>query len=74
MKTMVSNMTTFALGDVAREIKQKVPVGQELPTVALSIWTPGEVELAHWTKVSRPPSLRLSQRAGAVRASQGLPA
>ena len=55
-------MTHVCLGDVAREIKQKVPVDQELPTVGLEHLDPGEVELAHWTKVSRPPSLRLSQR------------
>ena len=48
MKTMVSNMTHVCLGDVAREIKQKVPVGQELPTVGLEHLDPGEVELAHW--------------------------
>ena len=45
---MVSNMTHVCLGDVAREIKQKVPVGQELPTVGLEHLDPGEVELAHW--------------------------
>lgn len=48
MKTMVSNMTHVCLGDVAREIKQKVPVNQELPTVGLEHLDPGEVELAHW--------------------------
>lgn len=48
MKTMVSNMTHVCLGDVAREIKQKVPVDQELPTVSLEHLDPGEVELAHW--------------------------
>ena len=48
MKTMVSNMTHVCLGDVAREIKQKVPVDQELPTVGLEHLDPGEVELAHW--------------------------
>lgn len=48
MKTMVSNMTHICLGDVAREIKQKVPVDQELPTVGLEHLDPGEVELAHW--------------------------
>lgn len=48
MKTMVSNMTHVCLGDVAREIKQKVPAGQELPTVGLEHLDPGEVELAHW--------------------------
>lgn len=48
MKTMVSNMTHVCLGDVAREIKQKVPVGQELPTVGLEHLDPGEIELAHW--------------------------
>ena len=48
MKTMVSNMTHVCLGDVAREIKQKAPVGQELPTVGLEHLDPGEVELAHW--------------------------
>ncbi len=48
MKTMVSNMTRVCLGDVAREIKQKVPVDQELPTVGLEHLDPGEVELAHW--------------------------
>ena len=48
MKTMVSNMTHVCLGDVAHEIKQKVPVGQELPTVGLEHLDPGEVELAHW--------------------------
>ena len=41
-------MTHVCLGDVAREIKQKVPVGQELPTVGLEHLDPGEVELAHW--------------------------
>ena len=45
---MVSNMTHVCLGDVAREIKQKVPVDQELPTVGLEHLDPGEVELAHW--------------------------
>ena len=45
---MVSNMTHVCLGDVAREIKQKVPAGQELPTVGLEHLDPGEVELAHW--------------------------
>jgi len=45
---MVSNMTRVCLGDVAREIKQKVPVDQELPTVGLEHLDPGEVELAHW--------------------------
>ena len=48
MKTMVSNMTHVCLGDVAREIKQKVPVDRELPTVGLEHLDPGEVELAHW--------------------------
>lgn len=48
MKTMVSNMTHVCLGDVAREIKQKVPVDHELPTVGLEHLDPGEVELAHW--------------------------
>lgn len=48
MKTMVNNMTHVCLGDVAREIKQKVPVDQELPTVGLEHLDPGEVELAHW--------------------------
>ena len=48
MKTMVSNMTHVCLGDVAREIKQKVPVDQELPTVGLEHLDPGEVELGHW--------------------------
>lgn len=48
MKTMVSNMAHVCLGDVAREIKQKVPVDQELPTVGLEHLDPGEVELAHW--------------------------
>lgn len=48
MKTMVSNMTHVCLGDVTREIKQKVPVDQELPTVGLEHLDPGEVELAHW--------------------------
>lgn len=48
MKTMVSNMTHVCLDDVAREIKQKVPVDQELPTVGLEHLDPGEVELAHW--------------------------
>ena len=43
MKTMVSNMTHVCLGDVAHEIKQKVPVGQELPTVGLEHLDPGEV-------------------------------
>ena len=41
-------MTRVCLGDVAREIKQKVPVDQELPTVGLEHLDPGEVELAHW--------------------------
>ena len=41
-------MTHVCLGDVAREIKQKVPVGQELPTVGLEHLDPGEVKLAHW--------------------------
>ena len=41
-------MTHVCLGDVAHEIKQKVPVGQELPTVGLEHLDPGEVELAHW--------------------------
>ena len=41
-------MTHVCLGDVAREIKQKVPVDQELPTVGLEHLDPGEVELAHW--------------------------
>ena len=41
-------MTHVCLGDVAREIKQKVPAGQELPTVGLEHLDPGEVELAHW--------------------------
>ena len=41
-------MTHVCLGDVAREIKQKVPADQELPTVGLEHLDPGEVELAHW--------------------------
>ena len=41
-------MTHVCLDDVAREIKQKVPVDQELPTVGLEHLDPGEVELAHW--------------------------
>lgn len=41
-------MTRVCLGDVAREIKQKAPVGQGLPTVGLEHLDPGEVELAHW--------------------------
>ena len=41
-------MTRVCLGDVAREIKQKAPVDQELPTVGLEHLDPGEVELAHW--------------------------
>ncbi len=48
MKTMVSNMTRVCLGDVAREIKQKAPAGQELPTVGLEHLDSGEVELARW--------------------------
>ena len=48
MKTMVSDMTRVCLGDVAREIKQKAPVGQELPTVGLEHLDPGEVELDRW--------------------------
>jgi type I restriction enzyme S subunit len=45
---MVSDMTRVCLGDVAREIKQKAPAGQELPTVGLEHLDPGEVELARW--------------------------
>ena len=41
-------MTRVCLGDVAREIKQKAPAGQELPTVGLEHLDPGEVELARW--------------------------
>ena len=41
-------MTRVCLGDVAREIKQKAPVGQELPTVGLEHLDPGEVELDRW--------------------------
>lgn len=48
MKTMVSDMTRVCLGDVAREIKQKAPTGQELPTVGLEHLDPGEVELVRW--------------------------
>ena len=45
---MVSDMTRVCLGDVAREIKQKAPLGQELPTVGLEHLDPGEVELGRW--------------------------
>ena len=41
-------MAHVCLGDVAREIKQKAPVGQKLPTVGLEHLDPGEVKLAHW--------------------------
>lgn len=41
-------MTRVCLGDVAREIKQKAPAGQELPTVGLEHLDPGEVELVRW--------------------------
>ena len=41
-------MTRVCLGDVAREIKQKAPAGQELPTVGLEHLDSGEVELARW--------------------------
>lgn len=52
MKTMVSDMTRVYLGDVAREVKQKAPVGQGLPTVGLEHLDPGEVELARWDESS----------------------
>ena len=52
MKTMVSDMTRVYLGDVAREVKQKAPVGQGLPTVGLKHLDPGEVELARWDESS----------------------
>ena len=45
---MVSDMTRVYLGDVAREVKQKAPVGQGLPTVGLEHLDPSEVELARW--------------------------
>ena len=45
---MVSDMTRVCLGDVAHEIKQKAPAGQELPTVGLEHLDPGEVELTRW--------------------------
>ena len=45
---MVSDMTRVCLGDAAREIKQKAPAGQELPTVGLEHLDPGEVELVRW--------------------------
>ena len=45
---MVSDMTRVCLGDVAREVKQKAPVGQELPTVGLEHLDPDEVELTRW--------------------------
>ena len=45
---MVSDMTRVCLGDAAREIKQKAPAGQELPTVGLEHLGPGEVELVRW--------------------------
>ena len=41
-------MTRVCLGDVAREVKQKAPVGQELPTVGLEHLDPDEVELTRW--------------------------
>ena len=41
-------MTRVCLGDVAREIKQKAPAGQELPTVGLEHLDPGEIELDRW--------------------------
>ena len=41
-------MTRVCLGDAAREIKQKAPAGQELPTVGLEHLGPGEVELVRW--------------------------
>ena len=46
--TMVSDMTRVCLGDVAREVKQKAPVGQELPTVGLEHLDPDEIELTRW--------------------------
>lgn len=45
---MVSDMTRVCLGDAAREIKQKAPAGQELPTVGLEHLDPGEIELVRW--------------------------
>ena len=45
---MVSDMTRVCLGDVAREVKQKAPVGQELPTVGLEHLDPDEIELTRW--------------------------
>ena len=45
---MVSDMTRVCLGDVAREVKQKAPVGQKLPTVGLEHLDPDEVELTRW--------------------------
>ena len=41
-------MTRVCLGDAAREIKQKAPAGQELPTVGLEHLDPGEIELVRW--------------------------
>ena len=52
MKTMVSDMSRVYLGDVVREVKQKAPVGQGLPTVGLEHLDPGEVELARWDESS----------------------
>lgn len=53
MKTMVSDMSRVYLGDVVREVKQKAPVGQGLPTVGLEHLDPGEVELARWDESSK---------------------
>lgn len=41
-------MTRVCLGDAAREIKQKAPAGQKLPTVGLEHLDPGEIELVRW--------------------------
>ena len=77
---MVSDMTRVYLGDVAREVKQKAPVGQGLPTVGLEHLNPGEVELARWDESSETTFTKAFSKGqvlfgtGAIRASQGLPA
>ena len=48
MRTMVSDMTRVCLGDVAQEVKQKAPLGQELPTGGLEHLDSDEVELSRW--------------------------
>lgn len=45
---MVNSMPRVCLGDVVREVKQRVPEGAACPSVGLEHLDPGEIELSRW--------------------------